>query len=159
MKVKDLQEKLAAINPKAEVGAIMGVEGTELFNVLDLQINSRSIEEGANSVYLIMDKAENVEIVRKALLVTYDAYHPELAGKWDEEIRASRIDSMSDFLKSYLPCEIEEAVKIANEVIDEVSSLSVEEVKARSERKECIGGIINRIVGREIIPAILPDMK
>lgn len=29
---------------------------------------------------------------------------------------------------------------------------SLEEVKSRIERKECIGAIINRIVGREVIP-------
>lgn len=159
MKVKDLQEKLAGVNPEAELGAIIGLESSELFNVVDLQINIRSITEEANSVCLIIEKAENVEIVRKALLVQYDVYHPALNDEWDEELRIKYIESMSDFLKSYLPCEIEEATKIANEVIDEVSSLSVEEVKERIERKECVGAIINRIVGREIIPAVLPDMK
>lgn len=159
MKVKELQEKLAGVNPEAEVGAMIGVEGTELFNAIDLHINSLSDDAGeANSICLIIEKAENVKIIRKALLVQYDIYHPSLNKNYDEE-QERYAESIADFLTSCLPCDMEEAKKIANEVMNEVASLSVEEVKARIERKECIGGIINRVVGREIIPAVLPDMK
>lgn len=49
--------------------------------------------------------------------------------------------------------------KIANQVLDEVASLSVEEVEERMNRRECIGAIINRLVGEEIMPAILPPIE
>lgn len=156
MKVKDLQDKLAGINPEADILVTTNDDTNIIFDLLEVMVDFNRSE--VNNIQLLCSKTE-VEYVRKALLVQYDNYHPAFNKDWDEKLRESYAASMTDFLKSYLPCGTEEAVKIANEVIDEVSSLSVEEVKTRIERKECIGAVINRIVGREVIPAVLPDMK
>lgn len=149
MKVKELQEKLAGVNPEAEVAMTIGAQGMK-FEITTCIIGSEIIQ-------LICEET-NEELIRKALLVQYDVYHPSLNKDW-EEGREKYAESMADFLTSYLSCDMEEAMEIANNVMDEVASLSVEEVKARIERKECIGAVINRIVGREIIPSVLPDMK
>lgn len=105
-----------------------------------------------------VDKAPETEVVRKALIMSIKHYHPEtnkdLKTKKD---RSEQIKQMADFLTSYIPCELDEATKIATEVIDEVRGLSVEELNERSERNETIGAVINKVVGKDVLPAFLPD--
>lgn len=64
---------------------------------------------------------------------------------------------MADFLKPYLPCDDEEALRVSTAVIDEIRILPVEEVKKRAERYQTIGVVINKVVGREVLPEVLPN--
>ena len=116
-------------------------------------MKSKEVTEGADLA------PENEEvIVRKALIMSIKHYHPETnKGLKTKKDRSEQIKQMADFLTSFIPCELEEATKIATEVIDEVRGLSVEELNERSERSETIGAVINKVVGNDILPALLPD--
>lgn len=115
-------------------------------------------EDLKNEVTEGADLAPETEVVRKSLPMNCKNYHPEtnkdLKTKKD---RNEQINQMADFLAPYIPCELAEAKKIATEVIDEVRGLSVGELNERSERNETIGAVINKVYGKDILPAFLPD--
>lgn len=153
MKVKELKKMLKHVNPEADV--LINVEGEEDYYVLDDIENSMKPSE-TEAIELYCVKTD--KYVRKALFVQYDVYHPSLNKNWNENTRNELVESMSNFLISALNIDIEEANGISNKVLDEIASLSVEEVEERINRRECIGSIINRLVGEEIMPDILPPI-
>lgn len=154
MKVKELKEELKRINPDADVFILTDVGDTFKLSA----IVKTSDMADAKLVNLFCEKT-NIVTVRKGIFVQYDVYHPSLNKNWDDNTRKELVESMSDFLAVRLDLDIEEANKISNQVLDEIASLSVEEIKERMNRRECIGAIINRLVGKEIIPTILPPIE
>lgn len=101
--------------------------------------------------------APETEVVRKSLIMDYKHYHPEFNGGKTDKDREEQIQQMADFLETFLPCDKEEAVRVSTAVIDEIRILPVEEVKRRSEHYETIGVVINKVVGRTVLPDVLPN--
>lgn len=142
------------INPEADV--LISIEDSEdYFTLEDVGI---PFEEDASVIELNCRHTDS--FIRKSLPVQYDAYHPAFVKDWSEEIKEQQIESMAGFLYSSLNCEAEEAMEMAKKIIDEIISLPVEEVKARVIKRECISTIVNKVVGKELIPIyVLPELE
>lgn len=154
MKVKELKKMLNRINPEADV--LISIEDSEdYFTLEDVEI---PFEEDAKAIELNCRYTDR--IVRKALPVMYDFYHPAFVKDWSEEIKKEQIESMTSFLSSSLNCEAEEAREMSEKIIDEIISLPVEDVKERISKRECISPIVNKVAGKELIPIyVLPKIE
>lgn len=154
MKVKELEKMLKHVNPEADV--LISVEAREdYFTLEDVEV---PFEKDAKAIELNCRYTDR--IVRKALPVMYDFYHPAFVKDWSEEIKEQQIESMTSFLSSSLNCEAEEAREMSEKIIDEIISLPIEDVKERISKRECISTIVNKVVGKELIPIyVLPNIE
>lgn len=152
MKVKELKKMLKHVNPEADV--LISIEDSEdYFTLEDVEI---PFEKDAKAIELNCRYTNR--IVRKALPVMYDFYHPAFFTDWSEEIKKEQIEAMAGFLYSSLNCEAEEAMEMAKKIIDEIISLPIEDVKERISKRECISTIVNKVAGKELIPIyVLPE--
>lgn len=145
---------LKGINPEADV--LISIEDSEdYFTLEDVEV---PFDENAPTIELNCRYTDR--IIRKALLIHYDAYHPAFVKDWNEEYKQEKIKEMASFLYSSLNCEDEEAEEMSEKIIDEIISLPIEDVKERISKRECISTIVNKVVGKELIPIyVLPKLE